>query len=923
MVNNIVYLIGFVFSIILIRNIYKVRRTKIGQYLLAISILTAFWLFAEMVSVPIFNESVIIFLQKAKYISIIYTGPILFLIALVLTFGRKKIKGIYILLMFSLPLFSLLSLITNHIPYTFITDVEAYFDHGILHFVYNRGIGFKVHMIYSYGMIFISNGILVYHYLVSPRIYKKQSLVIAGGSFISTALNLYFVFRVLNKGEFDSTPISVLATLYFIFWGFYIVTSNTLTSEARALVVDNLSDFIIILDKHNYVVDANAKAREALKQLLLPSGVGEIDFDIRLNIEFDRLIDHLRLSEAYKILLLSKKEGHLQIDLNNVAHRYEYTSQEIIDGQNKRIGELLIMKDVTESHNYVQELLNRNNRLTVSDTILRNARESILILDSNAQIISANKSMVEMSGYSEEELVGQSFSYLRSDQHDVLFYKEIWDKANTIGYWEGEIWDQRKNGEVYPKWMSFILITDELNKVQQYVVISSDRSKLKQAENKLHHLAYYDSLTGLPNRTMFMDRIDSALKRARRINKQVALFFIDVDRFKMINDSLGHTIGDELLIAIAKRVNELISEGQTMCRLGGDEFTIIIEDIIDPSEAEVIAINILRSFQKPIYIKEYELSIMISIGIAIGPEFGDTVERIVSRADIAMYQAKESKDVKYSFISEDVLKKRKRLHRINLEIDGAFLNEEFQLFLQPQVQVHGNQITISGAEGLIRWIKPDGTYISPLEFIEVAENNGSIHEIGYWVIEEIIRINQRLRSDGIKVNLSVNVSVVQLERSDFIDRVEHLIMSNETPIDLTFEITESLFLANLELGISRIKALKELGIHIALDDFGTGFSSLSYLTLLPIDYLKIDKVFVDELKDESRGCMAHMILSMAELLNLKTVAEGIEEVSQAINMTDSGCDILQGYLYSKPVKLEDFISYYHAVGSSMMAKKQG
>lgn len=877
------------------------------------SYLTTFWIFTEMVSFYFRNEGIIIFLQKAKYISIISIGPLMLLLALVFTFGRQRIKKIFIVGMFLLPLLSFLSLVTNFIPYPFVSDPHAYFENGTLYYVYNREIGFIIHMIYSYSLIFISNGVLVYHYLTSPRLYRKQSFVIASGSIISTGLNVYFIVRVFALVQFDTTPLSILLTIFVVYWGRYIMTSNTLTLEARALVVDNLSDFIIILDDHNYVVDINANARKALQQLLLDKAKGELDLEGRINIKIERLLDFLRLSEDYKELLMSKEEGYLDIELGQEAYRYAYYTQDIIDKQKKSIGELLILKDITESHNYVKELLATNNSLMVSDTILKNARESIIILDSDTQIISVNQSMLEMSGYTEEELIGENFSFLRSDQHDVLFYKEIWDKASAKGYWEGEIWDERKNGEVYPKWMSFILITDEEEKVQQYVIISSDRSKLKKAESKLHHLAYYDSLTGLPNRTMFMDRMDSALQKAVRIDKKVALFFLDVDRFKMINDSLGHSIGDELLKAIAHRVNSVIQDEHTLCRLGGDEFTIIIEDISEASEAEAIAIEILRSFEQPIYINDLELSVMISIGIAIGPELGDTVERIVSRSDIAMYQSKESVDKKYSFISDEILEKRQRLHRINMELDSAITNQEFQLYLQPQVQIIGGQPKVIGAEGLIRWIKPDGTMISPLEFIEVAEANGAIHEIGDWVIEEILRINEVLRNHDINIDLAVNVSVIQLERSDFIERVKKMLVAYKRSINLTFEITESLFFSNLEMGIDSMNALKALGLKIALDDFGTGFSSLSYLNQLPIDYLKIDKVFIDEIQEDSKDGMAHMILSMAELLNLKTVAEGIEEEVQARKMTQAGCDVLQGFLYAKPMDLETFLTYCEEV----------
>lgn len=568
------------------------------------------------------------------------------------------------------------------------------------------------------------------------------------------------------------------------------------------------------------------------------------------------------------------------------------------------------MEDVTQAQEYVNRLKLLNEELLISDRIISSAVEGILITDSKGSILRVNEAFERMSGYHRKELLGSNPRMFKSGLHDEQFYTEMWNSIREKGYWEGEIWDRRKDGYLYPKWMSITSLKETEGSVEYYISISVDISNIKKAEEKLHKLAYYDSLTGIPNRTLFYEKLEQAIEKAITNNNMAVLLFMDLDGFKIINDSLGHAVGDLLLKEVAARIRSCIRKSDMVFRIGGDEFTIILEDINDIDYVKNIAETIIHTIQLPYYIVGREMTLGVSIGIAIAPEDEADLEGLIRRADAAMYDAKEAGKGRYSFSSEEIERRNREILEMQMKLKKALEQNEFKLYLQPQISCVNGEFLLSGAEALIRWITSDGIIFTPDKFIPVSENNGMIIPLGEWILEEILRIDQELKKRGVSLKLAVNLSSRQLEMDSFAEYVNKIMQKGEAQgIQLEIEITESFLLKDIDRAINTLLAIKQQGIQIALDDFGTGFSSLSYLTRLPIDYLKIDKSFIDDIADPRYQSLAPHIISMAKSLNIKTIAEGVELREQVERLLECGCDELQGYYFGKPMKLEDFISY--------------
>ncbi|WP_338032506.1 MULTISPECIES: putative bifunctional diguanylate cyclase/phosphodiesterase [Clostridium] len=559
---------------------------------------------------------------------------------------------------------------------------------------------------------------------------------------------------------------------------------------------------------------------------------------------------------------------------------------------------------------YTNNLKQLNDELLISYRIIGTAMEGILMTDASGNIIKVNDSFQRVSGYKKDDLIGKNPRILKSGRHDKTFYLNMWHSLSTNGYWEGEIWNKKKNGKIYPKWMSITSLKGSDGAVENYISISTDISKIKKTEDKLHSLAYYDLLTGIPNRTLFYERLERSLIRANDNKKAVALLFMDLDGFKVINDSLGHAAGDLLLKEVAARIKSSIRKSDTVSRLGGDEFTVILENVDSHEYVQAVSEVIIDKILLPYSILDREITLGVSIGIALAPYDESTVEGLMRKADAAMYDAKESGKGKYSFSSKEIEKRNQEILEMQIRLNAALHNKEFILYLQPQTAFDGNEFKIVGAEALIRWETADGKIFTPDKFIPVSENNRMIIPIGNWILEEIFKIDRILKSSGINIKLSINVSSKQFENNNLVSKIKEIFKENSPQnIDLVIEITESFLMQNTEKAIQNLQKIKELGIGISIDDFGTGFSSLSYLTRLPADYLKIDKSFIDDIANINHKNITPSIISMAKTLNLKTVAEGVETQEQINRLIDEGCDELQGYYFSKPLIISDFIKY--------------
>ncbi len=527
--------------------------------------------------------------------------------------------------------------------------------------------------------------------------------------------------------------------------------------------------------------------------------------------------------------------------------------------------------------------------------------EGITITDAKGVIQSVNPAFTHITGYSAEEAIGQNPSILKSDRHDAQFYRTMWATLLAEGKWEGEIWNRRKNGEVYPERLTITAITDEYGQVNHNVAVFHDMSEIRSYEEQLHFHAYHDALTGLPNRLLMLDRFNVAISHAQRLHKPVAVLVLDLDNFKHINDSLGHNIGDVLLQQVAERLKEEIAAYHTVGRLGGDDFAILIEECADEQEAVRMAEKVIALFTKPFNLAIYETFVTVTIGITFFPSDGGDADTLLKNAELAMYRAKEEGKNKYRLFTSAM--NAKVVHRLSLEnnLRKALERKEFLVYYQPKVaSTTGN---IVGMEALVRWQSQDGRLISPLDFIPLAEETGLIIPIGEYVLRQACRDTKLWLEKNKKLVVSVNLSPCQFMQENLVQTIMDILQETGLPpSQLEMEVTESAVMFNEQAALAKLFELKKAGIRLALDDFGTGYSSLHFLRKLPLDTLKIDRAFVKELPAEpNSAAIASAIIAMAQALHLDIVAEGVENVAQLDFLGRLNCTEIQGFLFSPPI----------------------
>jgi len=543
----------------------------------------------------------------------------------------------------------------------------------------------------------------------------------------------------------------------------------------------------------------------------------------------------------------------------------------------------------------------------LASLVYQNSAEAMMISDANNQIVAINPAFSQVTGYSFEEVRGKNVKMLSSGRHNEIFYQAMWHSINTSGHWQGEIWDQRKNGEVFPEWLTINAIYNQDGSVHRYVAIFSDISERKQTEELIWKQANYDPLTDLPNRRMFRDRLEQEIKSAHRAGVLLALLFIDLDLFKEVNDTLGHDFGDLLLQDAARRISACVRESDTVARLGGDEFMVILSQLPDTSPIEKIAQNIIEKLAEPYYLGNDTAYVSASIGITIYPSDAVEAEQLVRNADQAMYVAKNDGRNRFSYFTRWLQEAAQtRLKLIN-DLRGALVANQFRIFFQPIVDLSTRRVY--KAEALLRWQHPQRGMISPMEFIPLAEETGLIIEIGNWVFKESARWAKRwvtLCPEDFQV--SVNVSPIQLrDEGDHIDAwLSYLREIGLSGRNIVVEITEGLLLHANSGVIDKLLKFRDADIQVAIDDFGTGYSSLSYLKKFHIDYLKIDQSFIRNLEtDPSDMALSEAIIVMAHKLGLQVIAEGVETAGHRNMLAAAGCDYAQGYLFSRPVLPEE------------------
>jgi diguanylate cyclase (GGDEF)-like protein/PAS domain S-box-containing protein len=556
-----------------------------------------------------------------------------------------------------------------------------------------------------------------------------------------------------------------------------------------------------------------------------------------------------------------------------------------------------------------QALIESQRSLRLSKQVIDATLDGVVITNSEGIIESINPAFTKLTGYSPEEAIGQTPALLKSGRHDEAFYQELWRSLRETGHWQGEIWNRRKSGEIYPEWLTITEVRDELGGEHKFAGVFSDISERKESEQKIRALAYYDALTGLPNRRLFQDRLSLALPQMRRHQQQLAVMFIDLDLFKRINDTLGHDVGDEVLIEMAKRLKACVRESDTVSRMGGDEFTILQPEIKDPSNSLQLASRIVASLREPFISGDRELYVTSSVGIAIYPDDGETPEELTKNADTAMYRAKELGRNNYQLYTDAM--NTASVERLTMEnhLRHAIEREELDLNYQVKVDLVSQQ-TI-GVEALLRWNCAEVGLVSPADFIPLAEANGMILPIGEWVLKRACMQAREWLDRGLpEIHVAVNVSSRQLHQDDLVETVIRTLV--ETGFEarcLEIELTESMLMENIAEVEPKLHRLRELGVRIGIDDFGTGYSSLAYLKRLPIDTLKIDVSFIRDIPEDADDAeIVAAIIAMAHRLDLEVVAEGVEREEQVRFLRTLGCDQIQGYLVGRPLSAENIVS---------------
>ncbi len=565
-----------------------------------------------------------------------------------------------------------------------------------------------------------------------------------------------------------------------------------------------------------------------------------------------------------------------------------------LDRNHPADGSIWVYADVTERR--VAE-----EKLRLSATVLEHIADGVMVIGLDGRIVAINPAFTQITGYTEMEALGQDSTLTRSSRHDSAFYTAMWNDLVESGFWRGEIWNKRKNGVLYLEWLTISAVRDNSGAITHYVGVFSDITKVKESQDKLDHMAHHDPLTALPNRLLFHDRLQHALLRAGRDHQQLAILFIDLDRFKNVNDTLGHHVGDELLKQVALALAGRLRDGDTLARLGGDEFIVLLENIDGQFGAGHVAEKLMAMFEQPFMVSDYELFVTGSVGISLYPNDADDLNMLIRNADVAMYQAKARGRNGYQFYAPSMTGEGVERLRLEAMLRRSIDKNEIYLNYQPQVEIDTGRLI--GVEALVRWDNPELGTVPPVRFIPLAEDTGFINQLGKWVLYESCRQMVRWQEAGLYVpKIAVNLSVKQFERGSIVNMVaEILAETGLEPQRLQLEVTESVIM-NTGDALVFINDLHSIGVGLAIDDFGTGYSSLAYLKQLPVQTLKIDRSFIKDIStDVNDEAIAIAIIQLGKSLNLSVIAEGVETEEQAAFLLRHGCNLAQGYFYSRPI----------------------
>lgn len=553
-----------------------------------------------------------------------------------------------------------------------------------------------------------------------------------------------------------------------------------------------------------------------------------------------------------------------------------------------------------------QPLKENRERLRQAAAVFDCTREGVLVTDAQGLIVHVNRAFMAITGYQGEDVMGQRPSLFKSGRHSSNFYQQMFQSLESTGEWSGEIWNRRKSGEIYPQWQTIRVIHDDQGHVSHYVAVFSDISAIKDSEHELAHLAHHDPLTDLPNRLLFTDRAEQALASAQVHKRGCALLLLDLDHFKIINDSLGHNVGDQLLKQVGERLQGLFGPGVTLARLGGDEFAVLAESCPQVVQAAALAQRILEAMKQPFIFDGHQLFISASVGISLFPSDALSAEQLLRNADSALFKAKSAGREGYALYTEELTAHAQNRVEIANELRRALEQQELRVYYQPVHELHGSRLI--GVEALVRWQHPERGLVPPGEFIPIAERTGLIADIDAWVMDQACRQMCQWLADGVPLSfIAVNVSSRLFARRELYEQVAQVL--HDTGLDpgfLELEVTESAVMDDPEVALEQLHRLRELGLRLAIDDFGTGYSSLLRLKRLPVQKLKIDQGFVAGLPwDEDDAAIVRVVIALAKSMGMQVQAEGIEQVEQARFLLEQECDMGQGYWFGKPVPAQE------------------
>jgi len=730
------------------------------------------------------------------------------------------------------------------------------------------------------------------HYLVEDQAGDLIGIISQTDVVLNYSLDFYLTPRALNSIITLSVP---------------SIDSSALISEATSTMRETLVDAVIINFPDN--TKGILTERDIIKAIAT-GGVQPVieDFASKGLISLN---ENASLYQA-KYLMIDNHFRHLGVtdykgDVISIVNLTD-----ILNGlRSSYISELQNILDEKEA-----SLAASMKGLKLAKKVIESSLEGIIITDKKGIIQSCNPAFTKITGFLENEVIGKSPSVLSSGVHGEDFYHAMWEEITQYGHWQGEIINRRKNGNIYPELLTVMAILDEdSHEISHYAGIFSDISQVKKGEEKIQKLAYFDPLTGLSNRRRLLDRLEHELALAARKKHTSALLFIDLDKFKHINDTLGHAAGDDILCQTAKRLTNTLREIDTIARIGGDEFVIILPELDNNIElalslSQDLANKIKNALTEPYSYKDHDLFVSASIGITLFPENQDNPLELLKQADNAMFRAKETGRNQVQFYHHSMQAIADERFMIMDGIRQALVHNEFSLHYQPQVDPNSKLV---GVEALIRWTHPEHGFISPAKFIPIADESNLIIKIGDWVLNEAFHQVSEWNKQGISLpKLAVNISPRQFYQSDFSDNLIALIEKHQIqPKQITLEITEGLMMNNIEEAIHIMTELKSLGFTFSVDDFGTGYSSLIYLQRLPMDQLKIDKAFVEIISDKGASTViVDTIISMGKHLGFNVIAEGVENKTELDFLYAHGCFQYQGYYFSKPLPAKELALFY-------------